>query len=154
MRIGRKETQFIKSSKFMNLQTIEAKIKKNQYKCHEEMMYDLRKIKHLITVESKESSDIENIEQYIEKVSSICEDINECPHCVYNYLFEPHGRASLCPQSHRPVLFDQTDGLKDTHKNFLDTINKLPKLFPGKLIEVSCDDALVHFFGSKKQFRW
>lgn len=155
MRTPKEEGRFENVSQFINLDMVETKLKKFRYICPEEVLFDLRKIKHVMRIEFGESEETAKISQYISSLRANFRLVDVCPHCVYNDYYGLQNRASLCPWLHRPILFDRTDGIDCRDDHIKAKLEEFPTLFPGKIIDLKPLNGMtyVRFFGIDGQLR-
>lgn len=153
MRTIKVDGKFENVLQFINLDTIETKMENYQYRYPEELLYDLRKIKHAMRIEFGRNEETNMISQYITSVKKVFHRLDLCPHCVHNDYWAD--RTSLCPWLHRPILFDRSEGIDCQDDHIKRELEKFPILFPGKILDFNRHSGMAHvqFFGIDGQFR-
>lgn len=129
---------------FMNFETIKSNIEGNKYECTEQLLSDLRRIEHTMLVEFKESHRTQGISDYISQVSRYCQEIDLCPHCIYNHYFTPLGSASVCPWGHKLASVYRRSNAATLDIFGMKRLSGLPVFFPAKVIAYSKCRKLVH----------
>lgn len=152
-----REGRFAKVVHFMNLDSVKKKIKREEYTCTEELLFDLRKIEHTMIIGLGKSYVTSKIKDYIDRVAINCREIELCPYCVDNYFNRQKGPILVCPWGHKLVLVDLSRGTsKHSFQDFsLKRIGDLPPLFPGKIIsyDPKSDQVRVRLFDLKDFLR-
>lgn len=114
---------------------IDLELQGNAYTCPEELVFDLKKMRHVIKSENP-GIETEIIDSFIRRVEKNCQEMSICPFCVYNYhLMGSKGLAEPCPWVHQLAWVDFT---KDTYHRFggntMEKLRHLPPVFPAKIL--------------------
>ncbi|XP_074596738.1 uncharacterized protein LOC141851834 isoform X2 [Brevipalpus obovatus] len=145
METKRDRGMFKKVKHFINFSTVKSKIENNEYGCTEELLFDLRKIEHVMLIEFKEGHQIEDLDLYIKQLSRHCQEIDLCPHCIYNHYLTSSGPALTCPWGHRLATVCQSKNYTASFDIFnMRRTPDLPRYFPVKVISYSQCLSQVH----------
>lgn len=147
---------FKKVRNFINFSTVESKIGNNEYECTEELLFDLRKIEHVMRIEFKECRRTKEIDHFIGLIRRYCIEITLCPHCIYNHYHTYLKSASICPWGHRLAAVYQSRNYTASFEIFnMKPKPDLPRYFPVKVISYSqCfNHVYVRLFDPEKPWR-
>lgn len=156
MKTERQRGMFENVKNFFNFNMIESKIKSSKYECTEELLFDMRKIEHTMLTQFKENHGTEDIDRYIKQLGKYCQEIDLCPHCIYNHYLTSLGPASTCPWGHKLVAVfpPRKYALSFEFFDIFGPLN-LPPSFPAKIIAYSqCHQYIyIRLFLPRKPWR-
>ncbi|XP_074594474.1 uncharacterized protein LOC141849866 [Brevipalpus obovatus] len=82
----------------MDFRGIERKIMNSEYRCPEEMVFDLLKIEHLVLVRLGSCGATQEMTDYVNLMILKCQGADKCTPCAYDYFFGSYGQSSSCPR--------------------------------------------------------
>ena len=128
------------------------------YECTEDLLFDLRKVEHVMAIGLGKSHETE-IHRFIRTVEEICREIDICPYCIQNYYSSGQGSVLTCPWGHALVLVDLSGKKSSSFHDFnFKKIENLPPLFPGKILCLNRKEnsVRVRLFGpgALRRYEW